>query len=241
MQKIQVYSGKDDAPPGKLGHAAGVVLSLMEDYLDKGYTLYTDNYYNSVPLTEKMTEHSTYLCGTLRFDRRNNPNDVVKKKLKRGESTWKRANSVVVCKWKDKRDVLTISNKHQVEMVDVTIRNGKMSKKPNIVKDYNNGMSGVDRSDQMLSYYSCPRKTLRWYNKIGLHIFEIMLHNAHIIFGKILDKNMTILKFREGAVIHLLGEKFPKDNRIGKELDQSNLAHMPHDVYIRHIKVLIIE
>ena len=64
VQKIQVYSGKDDAPPGKLGHAAGVVLSLMEDYLDKGYTLYTYNYYNSVPLTEKMTAFNLLMWNT---------------------------------------------------------------------------------------------------------------------------------------------------------------------------------
>ena len=43
--------------------------------------------------------------------------------------------------------------------------------KPNIVQDYSNSMSGIDWSDQMLSL----RKTLRWYNKAGVHILEIFL------------------------------------------------------------------
>ena len=87
---------------------------------------------------------------------------MVRKKLKRGEFEWSRSGSVVVCKWKDKREVLTISNMHKVEMVDVTNRHKQHRLKPNIVRDYNNGMSGMDKSDQMLSYYSALRKTIRW-------------------------------------------------------------------------------
>lgn len=71
-------------------------------------------------------------------------------------------NDMTICKWRDKRDVLVISNKHQIQLVNVSNRNGKVSLKPNVVADYNLGMSGVDRGDQMISYYSCLRKTLRW-------------------------------------------------------------------------------
>ena len=39
------------------------------------------------------------------------------RKLKKGESARKRSNDFVVCKWKEKRDVLTISNNHSVKMV----------------------------------------------------------------------------------------------------------------------------
>ena len=67
-----------------------------------------------------------------------------------------------MCKWKDKRDVLTISPAHIPEMVNVTNRRGREKLKPNLVKDYNAFMSGIDRSDQILSYHSSLRKTLRW-------------------------------------------------------------------------------
>ena len=52
----------------------------------------------------------------------------------------------------DKRGVLTISNKHKLELVPVKNKKGEVRMKPNIVRDYNNGMSGIDRSDQMLPY-----------------------------------------------------------------------------------------
>ena len=146
------YSGQSFDDDQSLGQSGAIVLNLMHDFLDKGYHLFTDNYYNSVPLTHYLTSRSTYLTGTLRKDRVDNPKRVVNKKLKKGEVTWESNEEVSVWKWKDKRDVLTITNAHVPEMGDVTNRNGKTKKKPNLVRDYNNGMPGIDRSDQMLSY-----------------------------------------------------------------------------------------
>ena len=57
---------------------------------------------------------------------------------------WGEDNSVVVSKWKDRREVLTITNKHAVEMVLIKTSVGDERMKPNIIRDYNNGMPGVD-------------------------------------------------------------------------------------------------
>ena len=84
-------------------------------------------------------------------DRNSNSHDATKAKLKKGEFFWRRSGNVVVSKWKDKRDVLSISNKHtNPEMVFVTDRGGDQKQKPSIVRDYNDEMSGIDRTDQML-------------------------------------------------------------------------------------------
>ena len=48
-------------------------------------------------------------------------------------------------------------------MMGVAHLHGKVMFKPNILSDYNKGMAGIDRSNQMLSYYSALRKTIRWY------------------------------------------------------------------------------
>ena len=68
----------------------------------------------------------------------------------------------VVCKWKDKRDVLAISNALTPQFVTVPNRLGEEKQKPSIVRVYNSSMSGIDYSDQMLSYHSGLRKTSRW-------------------------------------------------------------------------------
>lgn len=207
--RIKVYCGKSETS-SEMGHASDVVFELMDGYLDKGYVLYTDNFYNSVALTKQLTARKTYICGTLRNNRKQNPKDLVAKKLQKGEISWRRYESVVVCKWKDKRDVLTISNMHKVQPVEVQNRNGRLSIKPNIIKDYNDGMSGIDRSDQMLSYYSALRKTIRWPKKLALHIMEIYIHNAHLLYRKAANSDIRALKFREKFITHLIGDKMPK-------------------------------
>ncbi|KAJ8943022.1 hypothetical protein NQ318_008340 [Aromia moschata] len=65
--------------------SANVVMSLMDNLLDSGRLLYTDNYYTSVTLASKLLRHKTHLVGTLRSNRTYNPNQVTSKKLKEYE------------------------------------------------------------------------------------------------------------------------------------------------------------
>ncbi|XP_067136002.1 piggyBac transposable element-derived protein 4-like [Centruroides vittatus] len=76
VMKISIYSGKSEGIDSNLGHTNDVVLHLLEDYLDKGYTVYMDNFYNSVALTKLLTTRKTYVCGTLQNNRKGNPRDV---------------------------------------------------------------------------------------------------------------------------------------------------------------------
>ncbi|CAG4944036.1 unnamed protein product [Parnassius apollo] len=66
--------GKSEGQEG--GQTSKIVTDLLDDYLNKGYKVYTDNYYNSVELTRKMSANKTYLCGTLQSTRKGNPKVV---------------------------------------------------------------------------------------------------------------------------------------------------------------------
>ena len=107
-----------------MGYAADVIFHLMNGYFGKGYILCMDNFYNSADLTDVLSSKQMYVCGTLTSNKRRNPKKVVKLKLKRGEVVWRRKEYGT--KWKDKRDVLTISNMHQVEIEEVRNRNEKV-------------------------------------------------------------------------------------------------------------------
>ena len=75
---------------------------------------------------------------------------MIGEKIKKGVIIWRSKNDIIVCKWKNKREVVTFSNVHNPEMVKVINCRGKEKMKPNIVRDYNNSMSGIDWSHQML-------------------------------------------------------------------------------------------
>ena len=131
-----------------------------------------------------MSKRNTYITGTLRADRKRNPSDVMRKKPQKGEMAFMSLDDISVTKWRDKRDVHVISNAHVPTMIDSVNRCGKSKRKPNAVDIYNAHMSGIDRSDQMLSYYSTLWKTIRWYKKVGIHIMEILLSNAYYMHSK---------------------------------------------------------
>lgn len=99
-------------------------------------------------------------------------------------------------KWKDKRDVLTIFTKHRASFKEVRCKSGKVVNKPSTVADYNENMSGIDRADQMISYYYSPRKSIRWYIKLFFHLFDITIWNSCWIYNKAHSIKMNYLDFR---------------------------------------------
>ncbi|XP_012558226.2 piggyBac transposable element-derived protein 4-like [Hydra vulgaris] len=100
-------------------------------------------------------------------------------------------------------------------MVEVTNRRGVNKLKPNIIRDYNKGMSGVDRADQMVSYYNCLKKNTRWYKKVAIHIFDIFVFNVYCLNCKYeTDKAISLLKFREISATNLLCEHLNEETLV---------------------------
>ena len=104
-----VYFEKIDPPPG-FGHAETVVLKLMEKLLNRGNALYVDNFYTSVPLAKALLNRKTLICVTLRKNRKHLQKNIVSTKLKKGQHIAKRKGRIVVEKWQDKWEVLTLSS-----------------------------------------------------------------------------------------------------------------------------------
>lgn len=63
---------------------------------------------------------------------------------------------------------------------------GQKKQKPIEVAKYNDYMSGVDRTDQMISYYSCPRKSTKWYKKVIFHLLDVAVWNSFLFIKSIL-------------------------------------------------------
>lgn len=158
---MKVYSVKEEQPVRDL--ATSVVMRLTDSYLDTGRTLSTDNFYTSVPLAEMLLTRKTHLVCTLRKNRKSLPKKVVTANLKVGETMAEQNRcGVVVQKWRDKREVLTLSTKHFDAMVKAT-GDKREKTKPEMVVYYNATKQGIDVSDQLASYHTCLRKTISWY------------------------------------------------------------------------------
>ena len=170
----------------------------MDGLLDSGRTLYTDNWYTSVPLAKTLINRDTHLVGTLRSNRKDIPKEVIQKKLKKGEIISRQnKDKTIVLKWKDKRDVLMLSTKHDDSMINLNIK-GKEIRKPAIVIDYNKGKSFIDLSDQMAAYTPYLQRTIKWYKRLVFHLITATtVVNAHYLYKKVSGKRMQLTKFKE--------------------------------------------
>ena len=74
---------------------------------NKGYIVYTDNFYSSPALFKALAQHGFGAVGTARKDRRDIPKIISGAVLAKGNVVSTRKDGVLSLKWKDKRDVLS--------------------------------------------------------------------------------------------------------------------------------------
>ena len=93
-----------------------------------------------------------------------------------------------VVKWVDNNVVQRISNFVGIEPMTSVERWCKKEKKrkdipcPQIIKQYNKSMGGVDLADLLIALYRIPCKTKRWYQKIFWHLVDIAKVNAWLLY-----------------------------------------------------------
>jgi hypothetical protein len=94
------------------------------------------------------------------------------------------------------RDVLFLTTAIEDVLVEAPSSRGAHCKiKPAAVLDYNRYKIGVDRSDQMLCYYSFSRKTIKWWKKLFFHLLNLAVVNAHILHSKSSKRKMSLQMF----------------------------------------------
>lgn len=134
-------------------------------------------------------------------------------------------NGIVVSKFKDKRDIFLLSTRHKLDIVDT----GKQSRKkesilkPEVILFYNAGKAGIDLSDQLASYSSPVRKSIRWYHKV---MTEILL-NTSVINAQIMhnikhnDSKMNVKQFHESLIDKMLDLK-PTSRKLPQQMKMPN-------------------
>ena len=190
-----------------------VVLGLLHDVdlLNRNHHIYMDNYYTSPELFEELFARNTYACGTVRKNRKGLPKAVTEATLTKesGECVWRRnSESGLLCmKWCDKRNVTMLSTIQDALMVDtgkVDRRTNAKIEKPLCVYEYIQKMGGVDLSDQMMTYYSFLRKSMKWSRKLTIHLINMIIMNSYVLNKKFGTKKLTHEEYRDELVRYLI-------------------------------------
>ena len=157
----------------------------------------------STYLTGAVKSNSKGLPVDLLKDAKKNPKHLKLKRLsktKRGTFYSRQNNNFTSVVWKDSSIMQLLSSAHQGYRTkptantpgDVVTRqvkaDGERRRTTTIVSaprqavDYVKYMGGVDRADQLRSYYSCSRKSQQWWKKLLFFTIDIAVSNAWLCY-----------------------------------------------------------
>ena len=206
---FDIYCGANSSEqPHPKGLAYGVVMKLLQPSLNKGYTLYVDNFYASPVLLKDLLVLKTLCTGTLRLNRKEFP-EILKPQAgqataTRGTCSFAHHDEITVVRWRDNKDVYAISTVSSDSLTVAKCRVGTSTVDipcPYMIHDYNTFMGGVDLADQVMCYYAVGRKSMKWWRRVFWRMLDHVITNAYVIYSantatSYFEKRKTRLQFR---------------------------------------------
>ncbi|KAL4111887.1 hypothetical protein QTP88_015763 [Uroleucon formosanum] len=151
-------------------------------------------------------------------------------------------NTITLVKWYDNKSVNMCSNFIASGIPDTVQRWNKKEKKyvsverPEIIKLYNQSMGGVDKYDQLISYYRIFLKSKKWTLRMVFHAVDMAITNSWLEYYldcknlNIPNKDrMDLLEFRlrlADNLINVGNVNTPKRQR-GRPREDSSLENSP--------------
>lgn len=201
--KIEIYTGQEnfeevDGEPN-LGATSNVVIRLARIIpRNQNYRLYHDNYYTSLPLMVYLAKEGIYSLGTIRRNRLPNcklPTEADLKKANRGTSeeyvTTVDGVEISSSIWKDNKYVSLLSSYAGTNPITTVARFDRKEKKmiqvdcPNVIREYNKHMGGVDLLDSLMGRYKIYLKSRKWYIRLFYHLIDLCTVNAWLLYKRV--------------------------------------------------------
>jgi hypothetical protein len=200
-----VYAGADPTDQ-EHNSSFNVVYRICEPVKNKGYTVYMDRWFSSPTLFDHVWSMKTKVVGAVMATEKVCRTDICKEAEKYEKKTMQ-IDHLLAIKWRDVCDVNILSTAHDDSMVDALASRGAHEKtKPLSTLSYNKYKIGVDKSDQLLSYYLFQRKSVKWWEKLFFHLFDLAVVNVHILHRIRTKQKFRLCKFLEKVADGLVSD-----------------------------------
>ncbi|KAI5634269.1 transposase IS4 domain-containing protein [Phthorimaea operculella] len=209
-----VYTGKDNSDsslPHTLTKSTATVIKLIHPLLNKGYTLFMDNWFNSPLLARFLKKNKTDVVGSLRSIRQHVPDLIVQCELQPGQFVARHSGDMTVMAYHDRKKICLISTYHGDEVsLSPPKPYRRQAYKQKLVLDYNKGMGGVDLKDGMLESHLLERKKCaKWNMKLFKRLLNASILNARICHEATIGRRIQHVSFRLQLVDQILEKHLP--------------------------------
>ncbi|XP_046399947.1 piggyBac transposable element-derived protein 3-like [Ischnura elegans] len=200
-----------------LGLGEKVVLDLLSVVQFPGeHKLFFDNFFTSHSLLCILGERGYFGTGTVRESRIAKcplpASKEISKIRKKGYyfSAFDRKNQIFVVRWFDNAVVTIASNcgflipLNQAKRWDRTARKAVFIPQPNLIREYNQGMGGVDLHDNGVANYRIRTRGKKWWWPLFINSLDMAAVNAWKFFQLATGDRASQLDFKSCIVLSLL-------------------------------------
>lgn len=191
MLDFEICTGKsnDHHEFGLGGHVVLSLIDLAAIPPNAGYKIFFDNYFTSVELLTHLADKGYCASGTLRDNRmgtcplKGSAKTNEWKKKERGHYKYSSSEKVAVVQWKDNKIVNVGTNFDAFAAKSVTRYSREQKSKinisqPEVISNYNKGMGGVDKLDQMVATCRSRMRQRKWWWPIFSYLFDVAVVNS---------------------------------------------------------------
>lgn len=176
----------------------------------KQFFLFADNWFSSYALAKHIRTLGLHYTGTVRSNRlpaHDLKSDAELKKEGRGAYDSRISeDGVKILKWVDNKPIHLISTFCSAEPLDEVKRWSTSEKRyltiarPDVVRQYNQNMGGIDLNDFLVALYRTSVGTKRYYMRIFCHLLDVAVVNAWLLHRRHMNQNglkkITLLTIR---------------------------------------------
>lgn len=217
----------------QLGFGLGeAVILRLTDELAPGHELFFDRFFTTVKLCDELLRKGFHATGTIMKNRL--PKDCVLQddkqfmKRPRGQCEKKTRDDgkLTVTRWMDNKPVVLLSTHLSDRLTDECERWSKKNKvyekvtRPEVIKQYNENMGGVDLVDRMLAVCPTRSRTKKWTIRVISHMIDLAVANSYLQFKQREQKSVkNVMGIREFKID--LGEHLISSNVDSTDSDDS--------------------
>ena len=215
------------------------LLQLVQRYHGFHHLVVMDGLFTFPELFNDFLTKKTYCLGVVRPNRVGFPKSIVYEtsNLQRLQSTFRQNKQLVVHLYIDKKPLYVMTTFHSAIATTTVTRHHfphetVTTNIPTAIEDYNKHRCGVDRVDQMETYYRLGRRTKRWWLRLAWWLLDVVINNSWRLYQLKMNSNMKSHEFRTKLMQQLSEDKPIRTTRINRKrlhanIDNSSLAHLP--------------
>lgn len=214
LHDFSIYVGSEKTCSSyNLGFSGDIVAELCLGLpTDKGFRLFTDNWFTSIKLFNFLKNQGVWGTGVIRPDRTNKCPLMEEKDLKqlgRGshDSAVDVKNNLMVIRWYDNKQITMLTTIDNIQPVDICNRWSKKDRervevnRPAIVRSYNESMGGVDLFGMLISLYRINIRSKRGYMRIVHWCFNVAVVNGWLMYRRFMsqigqEEKYTLVNFQ---------------------------------------------